>query len=607
MSGPVPGANPHSDFRPWEVAALVLAAALFVAVRLPLLTEHGVARGWNSDAAVFGLSARRIVEHGRVDVFFWGQNYMGPLTSLSGAGVALARHGLDRRASVDPLSLRLGAMAEVVLAIFFYWLGLRSALGRPAAAASLLLLSIGPRYVFESSVTPHGDEIALLCSGVLFWLASRSLAGRRRPSLFATPSGCLLFGMAAGFGWWMNQEVVFLLLPLAVVLALRSRAWSELRPLLRPLDRLLVRPEPLGWRAPGTAALLALRGWHVLLAFAFLLALSKQAGLPVPAVYARDPVGDPVILLLATAALSETLLDGVLARHTRRITSSVAALLPRAAGFAAGFAVGYLPVAAGPSLGWYDRSYGRQSFDAGVDGLLPHLGEMARRDLWSWVGADASPAGILFLTGSLAGVLLFAWERRSRLRALVTFSVGRFGAASFAGAILIVAIGFYAVALRNGGDPRYIAPAVPVAYAVAGAGLVGDTRSRRRRAAGAAAIALLLGSGLWCLSRQAAARVSAIEAEPDPRVLISQIREQGYRVCYAGFWEAYKLQFLSEEALRFIPWKTHDRNPAASRGLALEPGRKCLVLPDGTFREFTPADVPKPMVRHGQIGSGAPR
>lgn len=339
----------------------------------------------------------------------------------------------------------------------------------------------------------------------------------------------------------MNQGVVFilLLLPLAVVLLLRSRVWSHIRPLLRPFDRLFVRPERLAWRRLSPLALFALRAWQSLLLLAFFLALLLQAGLPVPAIYVFHPLVEPPALLLLTAALCELQFRGAIARRASALALEAARRLPRALGFAAGFLVGYLPVAAGRFLGWYSRAYGRHRFDVGVDGLFPHLRDMARTDLWKWLGADRSSAGILFFAGCAAGLFLFAWERRARVRAFLALLAGRFHAAALAGAVVMVALLFYDVALRSGGDSRYIGPAVPAAYALVASGLLGRPSSRFR-AGRIAALALLMGCGGWSLRAQAAARIAQIESA-DPRELIFRIRSEGYRVCYAGFWEGYKL------------------------------------------------------------------
>ena len=76
--------------RGWEVALAAGVLGLFLALRWPLLTEPGLARGWTSDAGVFGLAGKRIYQHGQIPVFFWGQNYLGTLTSILEAGIGAA-------------------------------------------------------------------------------------------------------------------------------------------------------------------------------------------------------------------------------------------------------------------------------------------------------------------------------------------------------------------------------------------------------------------------------------------------------------------------------------------------------------------------------------
>ena len=591
-------------FRPWEYLAAAFALALFFLIRFPLLTEDNAVRGWNSDAAVFGLLARRLLGNGQAGVFFWGQNYMGPLTSLGTAAIVILRHAVGLGSgTVDMLSLRLGSLSEVAFGILLFWLGLRAAVGRSAAAAALLLLAIGPRFLVNASLAGIGDEIGFVCSGALFYLGARSLAGERRPALFASAGGCLLLGLAAGFGWWMNQGVVFVLLPLAIVLVLRSRAWAGLYPTLKPVDRLLVRSERLGWKPLAPAVENALRVWHALLVGLLVLALLREAGFSVPTFFFHDARVEPIVLLLLTAVVLESTRRGDLSRLViARTLTGLPGALARVAAFAGGFLLGYLPVPAGRLFGWYEVTYGRPVFDVGLDGVASHLWQMAQGDLWRWVGADRSVCGIVFVVGGAAGLLLFAWDRREAVSEMAALRPGQWGAEAFAGWVMVVAVGFYSIALRHGGDPRYIGPALPVAYGLAAAGLLGTNRDVRRRNTRRLALVLFVVCGLVSLGRQARERVRAVEAEPDPRVLIAAIERQGYRVCYAGFWDAYKLQLISDERLRFIPYRTHDRNPVESRRIAALPEAKCLLFPDGTFRRFVPADLPPPVVH-----SHAPR
>jgi hypothetical protein len=590
-------ARQAGKLRSWEIAAAVLALAAFLALRWRLLMPQGVVLGWHSDAAIYGLAARRILEHRRIDVFYWGQNYIGPLTSIAATAVAMIRRvAFDPSAGVDALALRIAAMSETAAGALFFWLGLRAALGRLAALPCLLWLVIGPLYVFESSVTPRTEQTAFLCSGVLFWIAARSLAGLRRPGVYDTSRGCLFAGLVSGFGWWMNQSVVFILLPTAIVLALRSRAWADLAPRIRPLDRLLIRTDRLGWRPLPRTATSTLLAWQAVLVTLPVIALSSESWYPP----ASDVALACVLLLLATHVALERYAGSRTRQRAFRAEALTAlrAVLPRGASLAAGFLLGFSPVLAGRLLGWYPITYSRPEFTFGLDHLFPHLSEMVRWDLWRWIGADRSGQGVVFAVGCAVGLGFLVWERRGEIRAFGSLRSADWGAPALVGCVLFVSLAFYAIAIRHGGDARYIGVGVPAAYGLAAAGFVGAAPAARRssnRFARAIALAVIVVCGLVSLRGQAARRASEMLSEPDPRPILEAIRDHGYRICYAGYWSAYKLQFLAEERVRFIPYKSKSRNRDEDRALELQPGEKCLLLPDGTFRAFLPSDALRPI------------
>ena len=195
--------------------------AAFVAVRLPLLTRDASVRGWNGDTAIFGLMAKKICDGRGVDVFFWGQNYMGPLTPALAA--AIRRTVLDPAGlgpEGGPISLRLASMSEIAFGICLYVLGLTRLFGPAIAAAAGLWMAIAPPYFIRLSVVPRGPEMSFALSSVLFFLAAGALA-RPRPFL-ERPFGHFVLGLLAGVGWWMNQTIVFVLLPVVVLVLVRS-------------------------------------------------------------------------------------------------------------------------------------------------------------------------------------------------------------------------------------------------------------------------------------------------------------------------------------------------------------------------------------------------
>lgn len=214
----------------WSAASIGAILAVFVLVRLPLLTNEASVRGWNGDNAIFGLMAKKIHDGKGFDVFYWGQNYMGPLTSAVAAGIRKAM--LDPAgigAEGGPISLRLASMSEIAFGICLYVLGLTRLFGRAIAAAAGLWMAVGPPFLFRLSVVPRGPEMSFALGSVLFFLAAGALT-RPRPFL-DRPGGHFVFGLLGAVGWWMNQTIVFVLLPVAALVLYRSalswRGWAR--------------------------------------------------------------------------------------------------------------------------------------------------------------------------------------------------------------------------------------------------------------------------------------------------------------------------------------------------------------------------------------------
>jgi hypothetical protein len=212
-----------TDWKPalWSAASIGAILAAFVFVRLPLLTSEASARGWNGDTAIFGLMAKKIHDGKGFDVFFWGQNYMGPLTPALAAAIrrtVLEPAGLGEEGG--PISLRLASMGEIAFGICLYFLGLTRLFGRAIAAAAGLWMAIGPPFFIRLSAVPRGPEMSFALGSVLFFLASGALT---RPHPFLDrPRGHFVLGLLAGLGWWMNQTIVFVFLPVAALVLVRS-------------------------------------------------------------------------------------------------------------------------------------------------------------------------------------------------------------------------------------------------------------------------------------------------------------------------------------------------------------------------------------------------
>ena len=574
----------HADERsdriaPGEWLALSGIAVVFILLRLELFVDPALHLGWNSDAAIFGLMAKAIFAGRDFPIFFWGQSYMGPLTSLlaAAAGAVLRLAGVTP--AVGPLALRIGAAAEVLAAIFFYWSGLRRAFDARTATVAALWLAIGPAYLFFFTIAPIGGEQMFVLSAIIFWFSVRTMLG--------APRDWFVFGLLAGIGWWIHQGVVFAIGASVLIVVLRSSVWATAWREPRLLDRLLLRQR---WRGHDRLLVSSLRVLNGLL----LLWIVEDAlfclDLPVPALFLFSPLLEPVIVFVVVRI--------VLALRFDDDARSAVALA--AAGWrgwtvplllaVCGALIGYAPVIVGGMLHLYPRTYGLSVPLLPLRVVLQHVRTLARADFWALIGASGSPAGVV-VGAAVTMLLLIALVRHGRtLLDLVSLRARDYGERGIAAATIALCVIFYVTSRRaHEGSARYIVSALPMVYAFA-AREIWALRPRVVGIAAAAAIALALAVPRMQQVRDVAAgrgeEYSGLGGNFDPRPTLHAIDAGGYSICHAEYWIAYKLQWVSEERVRFIPFHSFDRTPAASRLLEAAPGRKCYVDDAGAVRLF---------------------
>jgi hypothetical protein len=511
-----PGMPPARAIRGLAAAALVV---LYVVPKLDLLREPAIWLGWNSDSAIFGLMAKRMRDGTGFDVYFWGQNYLGTLTSALAA--LLRRTLLDPLGfgpEAGPLALRLSSMAQVAFGIAVSFLAFERLFGLAAALFAGAWLAVSPPFLVQLSAVPNsGPEMAFALGSILLFLTADSLT--RSPALLDRPDARFVFGAVAGAGAWVNPAIAFVLVPCALVLLLRSRGYAGF------IERIHRGPSPGGAAPPGTVRGAAVRG-----------------------------------------------------------------ALP----FAAGAAVGYLPVWLGGLLGWYEPAYTFVTPYLPERGWLGRVGRFLTTDLRRLVGLEEGGTGAALFVIAFALVAFALFRHRRGLASLVLLAPSRPGGLELVAAIVAGGAWFFTLKERIPVQLRYLAPVLPAALALAGAASAESVRRIPRRvprlAARGAASALALG-GLLLVGRGAARAGRAILSAPDPRPLLGEIEARGYGVCHADYWVAYKLQFLSDERVRFVPYHSQDRNRHESARLRELPGPQCLVTPDGTVREWGPGDA----------------
>ncbi len=204
----------------------LLFAALTVGARLPFLISGKIP--FDSDEAVEGLMARHVL-NGELPAFFWGQAFKGvPEVYLSAGAFAL-------------LGSSVAVLKAVTLALFAAYVGANFVLLDKiasrwvAAAASSLLIAAPPALIFWSLDASAEYVVIMLLGTTLLLLTSAGWAptgvsraeGKEQR---AQRSRLLAIGLVTGLGLWVHQLFVVYLIPLGIVLALRSEWWERRRP-----------------------------------------------------------------------------------------------------------------------------------------------------------------------------------------------------------------------------------------------------------------------------------------------------------------------------------------------------------------------------------------
>lgn len=465
--------------RSFTIVVIAACAGAAVALRWPLyVRSEALLLGWNSDTAIYGLMARAMVETRRPIFLFWGQDYLGTLTSLW----TLAASSVT--GSVGPLALRLGAFAQVAVALALLARVIANAWGKVAAVVAVVWLIAGPRWFFEMTYAPLSAEQMFLTGALILWYASR------KP--FTRLSQWFTLGMLGGAGWWAHRGSMFALIPAIVAIVVHDDGWRE----------------------------------------------------------------------------------------------TVRAAKAMAAGMA-GMAIGVVPLWAGRAA-IDQRLYQPLTAPLSLFDIAGRMADAVRTDLWVFLSGSNSGFGIA--VGLV--VLVFA------VIGLRGSWVGRAGL-MLTGVVVVVA-GFWLLSPEvYSGATRYLMLALPVIYGLAGRGAVtlSETGSRPRILAVSLVLCAIAvhfyDSRMTDVSEIAAARREDHHQwrSFDPRPALQAIGAERYRVCYADFWAAYKLEWLSDTGVRFIPYRSVNRTQTRSLALAGLPVPKCYVDSGGRVLRLGPEEV----------------
>jgi len=182
---------------------LILLMVIGAALRLDFMRAVGFTI--DSDEAIVGLMAKHILEGEPVPTFYYGQHYMGSLEAIM-ASASFALFG------TTGFALQLVPLVwSLALIVVMFFLG-KELGGRTVGRIAALLTAIPPVALVVWSTKARGGFIEILVLGALaMYGATRWFKSSARVTTYP-----ILIGLVLGIGWWVNNQILYFMLPIAL-------------------------------------------------------------------------------------------------------------------------------------------------------------------------------------------------------------------------------------------------------------------------------------------------------------------------------------------------------------------------------------------------------
>lgn len=555
---------------------LIIGAFLFISVRFKAYTPERAMVGFHSDNAIYGLMAQDI-QNGHFPVYFYGQNYMGPLGSLTAALVSPILHGLDIKTSVlgneyghfqvSPLALSIAASILVWFGALFFFNAFIIVFGPVVAALTYLLLVIGNRVLIDASLRMNGQEMGWFFGALVFYLGVLAWQKSSRKRL-------VILGLALGLGQWMNQTMIFCALPWLLAGMYKAEFFASIRNPMKLKDRLLFKSQAHGPKTIPNFCVFGARFFEVLAILSIFLGLVVSiiggvdtvlwGWLKFKMLNGFSSIKTGVIILTFIHALAFLYADcelrEKLINDLKKIKPLFIALL-----------LAYSPVWAGKILKFYPKAYG-------ISFQLIALKNID--DYWPKLYSDffpvvfGVPISYLIILGVFLLGLLYLKRKVFKIKEFLTFNPGTYSLLTFSFAVLFFNLLFIHIAQRAYLEYayRYGILCIPFFFAFVFYGILQIKNKLKWALIGICSLLCLYTN--W---QQGEATVGPIMRVDNHRERTKKLLESGYKICYADYWKAYKYEYFTQGKVQFIPYQSQDRRPDLSKIRSQMPGPHCLV------------------------------
>lgn len=477
----------------------------------------------NSDNSIYALMAKDLIKDGKLNIFFYGQNYMGPLTSIMIAisqfvlnffGVKYLVPHFETEYIIDPISITLGSSMLQIFGALLFSEGIRNKFGMKSAIITLVSCLFGTAAVFSHNYLPNGPEIQLFCIGLLIYLFSKDVHK-------------FFLGLALGFSWWMNQSVVFAVIPLLVFMVRND-----------------IKLEVLKNKMFSKETIRKNKAMVVFLLLVILMGIiANEIG------YFEFNSVIKFKSRSGTKAIFFPILFYVLYVFTQCFESRIELYkyikenLLEFRYFLIGSVLGYLPVIIGVKLNWYENSYTPKFELVKISSLPGYLMKLI---------TDYYPKVFGFNFSYLLGTIVFVvtilivsknilniWKQKiHKIDWKDLLSIG-----------FLINVMFVVLSQRSQSEYAsrysfYLIYITPLLLYLA------ENKWIKR-------ISLII---LLVYIINVSSFVKEITINIDTTTEIKNLKESGYKICYADFWDAYRLEYLTDGNVEFIVHNSQDRS-----------------------------------------------
>ncbi len=338
---------------------IIIAASAYV-FKVQQIDSLHILTNAHSDWAILNLMALDIWS-GKPVIYFYGQNYLGSLSS--GLAALIQWLGFFQNEQVihlekiwiDPKSMMAAASFLVCSGVLLFALSVAKLYHWLLGLVVLFYGLFLNQYLSTHHFSPNlGDEMAIFFSGAL----CLSFAFFRWN--FWSP---LVLGLIAGLGWWMNQTVIFLLMPILIIL-FTEKGWLPSIAKTYFTDRLFF---------PAKESLVQKNLFRLgLIIFSIGFLVSLWGGVDTHLFGIKLKIGNGFSSIKTAIILWALVLiiRDFRSNFFRKIASEIGkSFYP----FIVGFVVGYSPVVLGRFLGWYEKSYGVSFKPVSLFDIFPHI------------------------------------------------------------------------------------------------------------------------------------------------------------------------------------------------------------------------------------------